>query len=127
MKEGWIKPFGVWALAVFVTVAVPVAAEPDVDADAEARDAAEPTLEEYVQVDVSAIPQANTVATKLAVDLQITPAIVGTVSSELFREQGARNLSDVLENVSGLNIQSQNGVQDFFILRGFDSLSGSLV
>ena len=102
-------------------------AEP-VEADAEANDEEqESTLEEYVRVDVSAIPQSNTIGTKLAVDSQLTPAIVGTVSAELFNEQLAVTLSDVLENVSGLNIQAQNGVSDFFILRGFDSLSGVLV
>jgi iron complex outermembrane receptor protein len=97
-------------------------------ADADSKDEKqETTLEEYVKVDVSAIPQSNTIGTKLPVDSQLTPAIVGTVSSELFNEQLAVTLSDVLENVSGLNIQTQNGVTDFFVVRGFDSLSGALV
>ena len=99
-------------------------AEADADGSDEERKS---TLEEYVKVDVSAIPQSNTIGTKLAVDSQLTPAIIGTVSSELFNEQQAVTLSDVLENVAGVSIQAQNGVSDFFILRGFDSLSGSLV
>ena len=102
-------------------------AEP-VEADAEGNDEKrESTLEEYVKVDVSAIPQSNTIGTKLAVDSHLTPAIIGTVSSELFNEQQAVTLSDVLENVAGVSIQAQNGVTDFFVLRGFDSLSGVLV
>ena len=115
---------GVLALLVSAGIAW---AEP-VEADTEAGDEEqETTLAEYVQVDVSAIPQSNTIGTKLAINSQLTPAIVGTVSSELFNEQQAVTLSDVLENVSGLNIQAQNGVHDFFTLRGFDSLSGALV
>jgi iron complex outermembrane receptor protein len=102
-------------------------AEP-AEADADANDKEQgATLEEYVKVDVSAIPQSNTIGTKLPVSSQLTPAIVGTVSSELFNEQRAVTLSDVLENVSGLNIQAQNGISDFFVVRGFDSLSGALV
>ncbi len=99
-------------------------AEADAEGNGEER---ESTLEEYINVDVSAIPQSNTIGTKLAVDSHLTPAIIGTVSSELFNEQQAVTLSDVLENVAGVSIQAQNGVTDFFILRGFDSLSGSLV
>ena len=114
------------ALAALLLFSAAAWAEP-AESDEEGRDEEETTLEEYVRVDVSAIPQSNTIGTKLPINLQFTPAIVGTVSSELFREQQAVTLSDVLENVSGLNIQSQNGIQDFFILRGFDSLSGSLV
>ena len=117
-----------WALALALLLAFGGTAWAErAEADDENGDDEETTLEEYVRVDVSAIPQSNTIGTKLPTSLQITPAIVGTVSSELFREQQAVTLSDVLENVSGLNIQSQNGIQDFFILRGFDSLSGSLV
>jgi TonB-dependent siderophore receptor len=115
-----------YALAPLLLLGGAAWAEPAAEKD-DGRDDEKPTLEEYVRVDVSAIPQSNTIGTKLPIRSQITPAIVGTVSSELFREQQAVTLSDVLENVSGLNIQSQNGVQDFFILRGFDSLSGSLV
>jgi len=96
-------------------------------ADTVEKEDTEATLEEYVKVDVSAIPQSNTIGTKLTIDSQLSPAIVGTVSSELFNEQQAVTLSDVLENVAGVSIQPQSGIQDFFILRGFDSLSGSLV
>ncbi|MCH7780739.1 MAG: TonB-dependent receptor plug domain-containing protein, partial [Acidobacteria bacterium] len=98
--------------------------EADAEGNGEER---ESTLEEYITVDVSAIPQSNTIGTKLLVDAHLTPAIIGTVSAELFNEQQAVTLSDVLENVAGVSIQAQNGVTDFFILRGFDSLSGSLV
>lgn len=115
------------ALAALVLSGGIAWAEP-VEADAEGNgEERESTLEEYINVDVSAIPQSNTIGTKLLVDAHLTPAIVGTVSSELFNEQQAVTLSDVLENVAGVSSQAQNGVTDFFILRGFDSLSGSLV
>ena len=115
-------------LALALLLAGGIAWAEPAEADAEGNDGErESTLEEYIKVDVSAIPQSNTIGTKLAVDSHLTPAIVGTVSSELFNEQQAVTLSDVLENVAGVSIQAQNGVTDFFILRGFDSLSGSLV
>jgi TonB-dependent siderophore receptor len=116
---------GTLGLVLILSAGV-VSAEADADPEAKGKDG-EKTLEEYVKVDVSAIPQSNAIGTKLAIDSQLTPAIVGTVSSELFNEQGAVTLSDVLENVSGVGIQSQNGISDFFTVRGFDSLSGALV
>ncbi len=123
-----VRRVSIWgtvlALLLFGGIAWAEPAEASADATDEEQ---ESTLEEYVKVDVSAIPQSNTIGTKLAVSSQLTPAMVGTVSAELFNEQQAMTLSDVLENVSGVNIQAQNGVTDFFVIRGFDSLSGALV
>jgi catecholate siderophore receptor len=59
--------------------------------------------------------------------LRLTPANVGAVSGVLLREQDAFALGDALRNVSGVNVQANAGVHDFFLIRGFDSLSGSLV
>jgi TonB-dependent siderophore receptor len=84
-------------------------------------------LREYVEVIDSALPTANTIATKLPTPLQLTPANVGTVNGRLFRERDAELLGDALVNVSGVNVQTQAGIHDFFVIRGFDSLSGGLI
>ncbi len=73
------------------------------------------------------IPTSNTIATKLPVELRWTPANVGVVSGELLDEQNSRVLTDALENVSGVNTQTFSGVFDFFVVRGFDSVSSGLV
>ncbi len=73
------------------------------------------------------IPTSNTILTRLPLMLRLTPASVGTVGEQLLHEQGALILGDALLNVSGLNVQTQAGVTDFFVIRGFDSLSSSLV
>ncbi|MCP3978844.1 MAG: TonB-dependent siderophore receptor [bacterium] len=83
--------------------------------------------QEYVEVNVSYIPTSNTIATKLPIPLQMTPANVGVVNSMLLQEQDAAVLGDALRNVSGLNVQTGTGVHDFFVIRGFDSLSSGLV
>jgi len=82
---------------------------------------------EYVEVDLSYVPTSNTIAAKLPQELRLTPSNVGSVSAALLREQAAFNLGDALRNVSSINVQSNGGVHDFFLIRGFDSLSGSLV
>jgi iron complex outermembrane receptor protein len=82
---------------------------------------------EYVFVQSTSIPRSNTIATKLPTPTLLTPANIGAVSEELMREQDAAVLTDALVNVSGLNIQSGSGVHDFFVIRGYGSLSGGLV
>lgn len=82
---------------------------------------------EYVEVDLSYVPTSNTIAMKLPQELRLTPSNVGSVSGPLLREQAAFDLSDALRNVSSINVQSNGGVHDFFLIRGFDSLSGGLV
>lgn len=72
-------------------------------------------------------PTSNTIATKLPVPLAWTPANVGVVGNPLLEEQGAQVLGDALQNVSGLNVQTGAGIFDFFVVRGFDSVDGSLV
>jgi len=86
-------------------------------------------LSEYVFVEGSLpyVPNSNTVATKLPLELRLTPNNVGIVTSPLIRERFDRVVGDTLVNVSNVNVQTQNGVTDFFYIRGFDSLSSSLV
>src|SRR6185295_140757 len=102
------------------------AADPDPgEGGTESKDG--PSLEEYVQVQDSSLPTSNTIATKMDVPLQLTPASVGAVGVPLLYEEGARTLSDALENVSGISIQNGSGTYDFFTIRGFDSTSSALV
>lgn len=83
--------------------------------------------EVVVQDSLPFAPTSNTITTKLPVEQKWTPANVGVVSAELIDEQNARVLTDALENVSGVNVQTGSGVFDFFVVRGFDSLSSGLV
>lgn len=73
------------------------------------------------------VPTSNTIATRLPLAYQHTPTNIGTVSDLLVKEQYGFVLGDALRNVSGLNPQTVSNVVDFFVIRGFDSDSSSLV
>lgn len=73
------------------------------------------------------IPTVSTVATRVPVPLQTTPASVSVVTQSQLEEQGSIVLSDALHSVSGANVQTNFGVHDFFLIRGFESLTGGLV
>jgi TonB-dependent siderophore receptor len=81
----------------------------------------------FVEERLPYIPDSNTISTKLPLPLQRTPASVGVVSEPLMEEQGSVVLGDALRNVSGVNVQTQSGVADFFFVRGFDSVGNGLV
>ena len=81
----------------------------------------------FVRESLPFVPASNTIATKLPTETAWTPANVGIVDLALIDQQNSRVLGDALGNVSGLNIQTQNGVVDFFVVRGFDSVTSSLV
>ena len=81
----------------------------------------------FVEGSLPLVPSSNTIATKLPLSLFMTPNNVGIVTPELMREQNARVMGDALGNVSGVNVQPGFGVTDYFIIRGFDSLSSSLI
>jgi TonB-dependent siderophore receptor len=86
-------------------------------------------VREYVFVEGSLpyVPSSNTIVTKLPLERRSTPNNVGVVTEPLAREQFDRVLGEALVNVSNVNVQTQNGVTDFFYIRGFDSLSSGLV
>ncbi|MEE9170609.1 MAG: TonB-dependent receptor [bacterium] len=75
----------------------------------------------------SPLPAYNTIATKVPTSLRHTPASVGVVTSSIFHSQDGVVLSDALKNISGVNVQSNIGVHDYFYIRGFDSLRNGLV
>ena len=73
------------------------------------------------------VPTVSTIATKVPVPIRLTPASIGVVNHGLFQHQSGVVLGDALRNVSGVNIQTVFGVTDFFVIRGFDSLSSGLL
>ena len=73
------------------------------------------------------VPTVSTIAMKVPVPIRLTPASIGVVNHGLFQHQSGVVLGDALRNVSGVNIQTVFGVTDFFVIRGFDSLSSGLV
>ncbi len=86
------------------------------------------TVTDYLFVDgaLPYVPASNTIATKLPLSLRKTPASVGVISEAVFEEKKARVLGDALGAISGLNVQTQTGIADLFVLRGMDSLSSGL-
>lgn len=73
------------------------------------------------------IPTVNAIATKMLLPLHDTPASVGVVTKLMLERQHATVLSDALKNISGVNVQHGTGTHDFFLIRGFESLSGAMV
>ena len=73
------------------------------------------------------VPATSSIVTKLPLALELTPANVGVVGDRLMADQGALTLGDALVNVSGVGVEAGAGVFDFFVLRGFDSLTSGLV
>ena len=81
----------------------------------------------FVEGGLPEVPESSTIVTKLPSPLQKTPASVGVVSGWRLDEQGSPALGGALQNVSGINVQTQSGVADFFVVRGFDSIESGLV
>jgi TonB-dependent siderophore receptor len=80
-----------------------------------------------VESELPALPPASTSATRLPVPVKDLPLSLSVVPGRLLREQDAFVLNDALKNASGVNVGSGFGVFDFFVVRGFDSLSSGLV
>ena len=95
-----------------------------------AQDYDEYTLEDSVTVTAQKdgkVATYNTIAFKLPIPLRSTPASVSVVPQALLANQGGIVLGDALRNVSGVNCQTGNGVFDYFMIRGFNSLDNGLV
>lgn len=121
-----LKWFGSALTIAFVAQAGAWAAEAEPDA-ATATAAMTQTEEITVVETLPYVPTSSSIVTKLPAALERTPANVGVVGDLLLAEQGAFTLADALVNVSGASVESGQGVFDFFVLRGFDSLSSGLV
>ena len=81
-------------------------------------------------IDVESEPEAapsSGIATRMAVPVMDVPLSVSVVPRRLLDEQAAFVLGDALENASGVNVATGFGVFDYFVIRGFDSLSSGLV
>ncbi len=73
------------------------------------------------------IPQVSSIATKFFIPLQSIPLSVSIVNNSLINNQNNLVLGDALKNISGVNTQTGNGVHDYFIIRGLNSLENSLI
>lgn len=80
-----------------------------------------------VEAELPAMPPSAFAATRLPVAVESLPVAVSVVPRSLFGEQNAFVLSDALKNASGTNTFPAFGVFDYFVVRGFDSLSSGLV
>ncbi|HKH46425.1 MAG TPA: TonB-dependent receptor plug domain-containing protein, partial [Thermoanaerobaculia bacterium] len=119
---------GAFAL-VFLLAAAPLAAQTEESQPAPEETQPAATYEDvlFVEDSLPYVPDSSTIATKLPLPLQKTPASVGVVTGWLLEEQGSDVLGEALRNVSGVNVQTQSGVADFFVVRGFDSIANGLV
>ena len=124
------------AVAAVVLLAVPLAAQEKPGAEDETGKTesgqtqaprTEFSEEIFVEGTAGTAALSSSVATKMAVPLRLTPASVSVVTRALSEEQGAVTVGDALRNVPGVNVQSNFGQHDFFVVRGFDSLQGGLV
>ncbi|HSE43454.1 MAG TPA: TonB-dependent receptor, partial [Acidobacteriota bacterium] len=82
---------------------------------------------DYLVIVEETMPKSGATTAKLPVPVQELPASVSVVPSSLIELQTANFLSDALKNVSGINVQTGFGVFDFFVMRGFDSLTNALI
>ncbi len=128
------------ALVCIAVLGVPVVAEETVTeetvteeaesaaVDDDSRDPQLTVREELLVEDTAPyLPETLSTATKTRVSLHRLPASVSSLSHSLLRDRNALVLGDALTNVAGVNAQSNSGVHDLFFMRGFDSLSSSLV
>lgn len=113
--------------ALLLTVATTAVAAQQEKAD-EPKDA-ELTIEEQIEVKAIApeLSELRSVFGRLDAQPSELPISYSDVGYPLLQEQGALNLSDALQNIAGINVQTGNGPFDAFFIRGFDSISSSLV
>lgn len=93
-----------------------------------AEDVAGAVVEEKVEVEGQApqLPALSGVGSRLPGD-EALPLSLSTIAQPLLQDQMVTTLSDALENIAGINVQTGNGPFDLFFLRGFDSVSSALV
>jgi TonB-dependent siderophore receptor len=80
-----------------------------------------------VEGELPVVPATSLESLKAPVPVVRTPASISVVPRTLFESQQAHVLSDALFNAAGVNVSSNFGVHDYFVVRGFDSLAGGLI
>jgi iron complex outermembrane receptor protein len=64
----------------------------------------------------------SSTATRIPIDLRDLPLAVQVVPEQVFEDQGATELTDILRNVSGVSRTSSSGeTDDSFVMRGFNA------
>lgn len=86
-----------------------------------------PTLRVEARQGSEYAPAASRSATKTAAALRDVPQAVNVVSEELIRDQAARSLQDVLQNVPGVGMSSGDGQRDQVTIRGFTAIADQFV
>jgi iron complex outermembrane recepter protein len=116
------------SLAVLFLAAAPLAA-PETKPSPSPSPGDVPRREETVDVEAElpVLPPSASAATRLPVPVESLPIAVSVVPRSLFREQDAFVMSDARKNASGANTVPAFGVFDYFVIRGFDSLTSGLV
>lgn len=110
------------ALVSFALLPVAAGAQNEVWRYYEARDTLVIEAEGEAQ-----IPSFSTMLSKAPIPLQLVPAGNGIVLKSLFDSQNGVILSDAIRNISGVNVQSEFGVHEYFLIRGLNSLNNGLI
>ena len=63
----------------------------------------------------------------ISLDPAKAPISATGISDSLNDRQGNRTLKDAVKNSAGANVATGNGIHDFFVVRGIDSLNGGLI
>jgi len=66
-------------------------------------------------------------ALKMPMRIQDLPLSAGTIPLHVISSQNAERLGDILPNISGISVQSNFGIHDYFYIRGFESTKAGLV
>ena len=90
--------------------------------------AEEPANLPRIIVEAEALPPGPDISASWNFDLvpMSTPIQATVLGEELIKAQGAESLEDVLWNSAGITTATGNGIYDFFVVRGVDSLNGGL-
>lgn len=129
------RPLAFAALATSLALALPgTALAVDANADADQQDRTQSDARTLDKVDVHGSQvQAKAVASpKFTQPLQDTPQTIQVITSDLFNQQGATNLTEALRNSAGVGAfyAGENGTSstgDTIYMRGFDTSSSIYV
>jgi iron complex outermembrane recepter protein len=87
-----------------------------------------PRYHETVDVEGrTGVVESSATLSKMAAPILETPASIQVLPRAVFQAQDATVLGDALAGASSVNTATGFGVFDFFVIRGFDSLSSGLV